>query len=517
MTARFERISRIGSGGMGTVWKARDLRTGELVALKLMHEHLAEDEHLLRRFEHEVELSRRAMEGVASPNLVRVLGYGREDGRPYIAMELVEGPSLRAVLREREMMLPYKEALRYLRDIASALQAAHAAGVVHRDVKPSNILITTDGTAKLADFGIAKASDMTGLTGSNTALGTVQYMPPDRTSDFRSDFYSLGVVLYEMLTGRLPFEGTPGEIIAQHASAEPDLFGLEDSVGGRLVAWLMQKEPSRRPADAAQIIAALDGTTPPPEFRHTAERPGRQPRRRSVVVPAAFAAAALVLGAGGAVAAMFAFGGDDPPPVSPPPTMGPSVLPTDQGGLPTVATLEPGYVVRAGDTCSSIAEEMNVALGDLMLLPELAEGCDSLKVGQVIPEPRGSRCSQLTFVPPVSLHPTPCTVEIGELVTVRAWGEWCLGMPDPPSERVCFPAEGTDAAEWGTDLEAEANIAALIARVADGPWIVIGTRGHFIADRSGQLQLAFNDRVGFYSDNHGSLQVAFAVGTEGEE
>src|SRR5690349_11074530 len=142
MAERFELLERIGRGGMGVVWKARDTTTGELVALKILHASQADDPDYVARFEREVEIARR----LDAPNIVRVIGYGQREGLPYMAMELVDGPSLRDLVRERGT-LPWDEAKRILTDAAQGLAAAHAAGVVHRDVKPSNILVGADGRA----------------------------------------------------------------------------------------------------------------------------------------------------------------------------------------------------------------------------------------------------------------------------------------------------------------------------------------------------------------------------------
>ena len=150
MTERFELLSQLGKGGMGTVWKARDTESGEVIALKLLHSIYVDDADYVARFEREVEVSQR----IVSPNVVRVLGYGKRDGVPYVAMEYVDGPSLREMVRDLGP-LPWEEVKPILRQIAEGLGAAHAAGVIHRDVKPSNILLDGAGHAYLSDFGIA--------------------------------------------------------------------------------------------------------------------------------------------------------------------------------------------------------------------------------------------------------------------------------------------------------------------------------------------------------------------------
>jgi len=257
MTDRFELIEKIGSGGMGAAWKARDTETNEVVALKLVHPHLAEDPDYIARFEREVEVARR----IDSRYVVRVLGYGLREGVPYMAMEYVEGQSLRDLMQERGR-LEWSDAKPIIRQVAEALDAAHAAGVIHRDVKPSNILITADGTAKLADFGIARALDLTRLIGSSTMLGTPHYMAPEGTASPQSDLYSLGCVLFELLAGHPPFDGESQQaVIAAHIRDEPQTAGLTSGVRP-LAAWLLAKSPADRPASAGDFLQALNHGRP---------------------------------------------------------------------------------------------------------------------------------------------------------------------------------------------------------------------------------------------------------------
>lgn len=326
---RFQRISQLGAGGMGSVWKARDLHTGQLVAMKILHEHLADDVRTRRRFEHEVTLAQRAN----SEYSVRVMGCGWQGNRPFMVMELIEGPSLRDVLA-RERRLSWDRTRAIARDIASALQVAHANGVTHRDVKPSNILMAPGGRAKLTDFGIAKAHDLTPLTESGAMLGTLHYMAPERKPDGRSDFYSLGVVLYEVLTGSVPFPGDPVDAPHLHRTAEPDLRRISDPTARRLVTWLLQKDPGKRPHDAAILLAALQGSSPPPDLADTGatDPPVRRP---SFAVPVVAGAGALVVAVGG-LAGMLALAGGGPgddndgvgtlPPVTATPTASTPVL-----------------------------------------------------------------------------------------------------------------------------------------------------------------------------------------------
>jgi len=289
MTQRFELIEKIGSGGMGAVWKARDTETNEVVALKLVHAHLAEDPDYIVRFEREVEVARR----IDSPYVVKVLGYGTREGVPYMAMEYVEGQSLRDLLRANGPM-NWEQAKPLVRQVAEALGAAHEVGVIHRDVKPSNILITTGGTAKLADFGIARALDLTRLTGSSTMLGTPHYMAPEGTASPQSDLYALGCVMFEMLTGHPPFEGDSQQAVLIRHIGEPPLTSGVPTAALPFIDWLLAKSPAARPPSAPALLQSLEDAQVP-------RIPNGRPRRPLL----AFAASAVtVLMLGGVVGLM---------------------------------------------------------------------------------------------------------------------------------------------------------------------------------------------------------------------
>ena len=297
---RFELLEELGAGGMGTVWKARDTDTGTLVALKLLHHQFVADAEYVARFEREVEIARK----VDSPHVVKVLGFGRQDGAPYVVMEYIDGRSLKELIRERGPLEWEGEGRRIAVAMTRGLGAAHAAGVVHRDVKPSNILLDHSGGVYLADFGIARAADLTRLTGSLTVLGTPAYMAPDRTVDERSDLYALGCVVFEMLTGEPPFVGeSQQQVLLQHLRDAPELSGVPVEAR-RIVAWLLQKDAAKRPASAQALLAVLQGTG-------SAPAPGR-----ARLVRPRWAAAGLLGVAGLGVAALAAAalgGGEDDP------------------------------------------------------------------------------------------------------------------------------------------------------------------------------------------------------------
>ena len=283
MTDRFHLVRQLGSGGMGTVWLAQDTLDGSVLALKVLHGHLANDPDYLARFENEVQLA----QSVRSPRVVQVYGYGSQAGSPYLAMEFVRGESLKENIRERGPFA-WHDAKPVLRQAAEGLAAAHAAGVVHRDIKPSNILVTPEGDVKLADFGVSRALDAAGLTRSNTLMGTPAYMAPEARKDERSDLYALGCVLFEMLTGRQPASGgTPQEVMLGHLQREPDLALIPDGQARRVTGWLLQKDPRRRPASAAALIGALDGTTVIPGGTLRTRNASRRPSAAILLAPVA--------------------------------------------------------------------------------------------------------------------------------------------------------------------------------------------------------------------------------------
>lgn len=224
-----------GVGGMGAVYRARDLELGQTVALKLLHSPQAPDEETLQRFRRELLLGRQ----ISHPNVVRVHDIGHDGGMYFLSMDYVEGRSLRELL-DAEGPLPPERAATIAAQIASALAAAHARRIVHRDLKPSNILINAEGEALITDFGIARSVEEAGLTRSGQVFGTPDYLAPEQARgaavDARADIYALGVMLYEMLSGRLPSEAESlAEKIAQRAAGRTRDIG---ETGARIPAWL---------------------------------------------------------------------------------------------------------------------------------------------------------------------------------------------------------------------------------------------------------------------------------------
>jgi beta-lactam-binding protein with PASTA domain len=328
---RYRVSARLGSGGMADVYLAHDTLLGRQVALKLLHHRFSEDQEFVERFRREAS----SAAGLSHPNVVAVFDRGEWDGTYYIAMEYLPGRSLKAVVREHGPLSP-GDAIDIVVQILLATRFAHRRGIIHRDIKPHNVILDEEGRAKVTDFGIARAgaSDMT-LTGS--IMGTAQYLSPEQAQGHAvsesSDLYAVGVVLYELLTGSVPFEGESAVTVAlKQVSVEPTPPSQRNSeVGPALDAVVMRslaKEPSQRFASADEFIAALqqarEGIAPapltaingsPPTSRETAaallmpplpEDDGRpatdsaRRRRRALWIAAgvavlAIAAAAIVL------------------------------------------------------------------------------------------------------------------------------------------------------------------------------------------------------------------------------
>ncbi|MFB7890800.1 Stk1 family PASTA domain-containing Ser/Thr kinase [Microbacterium sp. NPDC056044] len=257
---RYRVRARIARGGMATVYVATDLRLERRVALKVMHSHLSDDTVFQSRFIQEA----RAAARLADPHVVNVFDQGQDGDMAYLVMEYLPGITLRELLREqRRLTVP--QAISILDAVLSGLAAAHKAGIVHRDVKPENVLLAEDGRIKIGDFGLARATTANTASGAQL-LGTIAYLAPELvtrgTADARSDIYAIGIMLYEMLTGEQPYKGEqPMQIAFQHATdsvPRPSVKnpGVPEPLD-ELVLWATEKSPDERPVDAREMLQRL--------------------------------------------------------------------------------------------------------------------------------------------------------------------------------------------------------------------------------------------------------------------
>jgi serine/threonine protein kinase len=264
LSGRYRLESKLGSGGMSTVYLAMDEVLDRPVAVKLLHREISEEADQLERFRREA----RAAARLSHPNLVGVIDAGEDDGRPYIVFEYIQGRTLKRRIQE-EGGLPVDEAVAYAIEIGRGLTAAHARKLVHRDVKPQNVLIDPDGRAKVTDFGIARSLEQKGMTATGRVLGTTDYVSPEQAMgedvDERSDVYSLGVVLYEMLTGDVPFRAeTQVGVAMKHVNEPlPDVQAKRPEVSAALASVVDRattKDPRDRYATVAQMVRDLEQT-----------------------------------------------------------------------------------------------------------------------------------------------------------------------------------------------------------------------------------------------------------------
>lgn len=259
---RYEMIEKIGNGGMATVYRATDKILKRDVAVKILRDEFTTDEEFIKRFEVEAQSAAR----LTHPNIVSIYDVGVEENMHYIVMELIQGKTLKEIIVEEKGPLPWKWSVNVAIQIASALETAHRNNIIHRDIKPHNIIITEDGIAKVTDFGIAKAVSNSTITAFGTTIGSVHYFSPEHArggyTDAKSDLYSLGVVMYEMVTGRVPFDAdTPVSVALKHMQEEPEEPieinpNLPIAVN-KIIMKAMQKDTTLRYQSATEMLSDL--------------------------------------------------------------------------------------------------------------------------------------------------------------------------------------------------------------------------------------------------------------------
>ena len=259
---RYEIIEKVGNGGMATVYKATDLVLKRYVAVKILRDEFTTDEEFIKRFETEAQSAARLVHA----NIVSIFDVGVDNGIYYIVMELIQGKTLKEIIVEERGPLPWKWSVNVAIQIASALEMAHKNNIIHRDIKPHNIIITEDGVAKVTDFGIAKAVSNSTITAFGTTIGSVHYFSPEHArggyTDAKSDIYSLGVVMYEMVTGKVPFDAdTPVSVALKHMQEDPvppiELNPHLPEAVNRIILKALKKDPMLRYQTATELLQDL--------------------------------------------------------------------------------------------------------------------------------------------------------------------------------------------------------------------------------------------------------------------
>ena len=290
LDGRYSIESLVGVGGMANVYRGTDVKTGNQIAVKVLKDEFLDNEELVRRFKNESK----AISILSHPNIVKVYDVSVNDKLQYIVMEYVDGITLKEYLKQRGGALTWKETVHFATQVLSALQHAHSKGIIHRDVKPQNIMLLADGSIKMMDFGIARFSRAQSQTVSDKAIGSVHYISPEQAkgerTDARTDIYSVGVMLYEMLSGRLPFDGDGAVSIAiMQISEKPkplaEIAPKTPAGLRQITEKAMEKDPDKRYQSAQEMLAAIEEFKRNPsiqfayEYRSAEDNPERNINR----------------------------------------------------------------------------------------------------------------------------------------------------------------------------------------------------------------------------------------------
>ncbi|MBK0419221.1 Stk1 family PASTA domain-containing Ser/Thr kinase [Leucobacter sp. CSA1] len=486
LDGRYVIRSRIARGGMAMVYLANDLRLERRVAVKVMHEHLADDENFTRRFDQEARSAAR----LGHPNVVNVFDQGHDAGRPYLVMEYLPGITLRELLKQ-QTRLTEEQALEVGEAVLAGLAAAHHAKIVHRDLKPENVLLADDGRIKIGDFGLARAVSANTTTGQ-ALLGTIAYLSPELVTrgvaDARSDIYAFGIMMFEMLTGSQPFTGEqPMQIAYQHAHSEvppPSSLSAESTPElDELVRWTTQREPDARPRDAGIVLDHLRA------IRRGGSAPGATqvlPATSVLATPstAVLDGAQQAALAGGPAAPAPAKSDPEPPETPPTPIDRASSVARRRRRRGRIAALcvllltalaggagwwfgqGPGSRVLVPSVAGAEMASAQDTLTELSLVPEVFE-CSSVDVpagSAVRTEPdAGTRVDRGTVVrlcqsTGPEMLPVPLLVGLPEQDAQRAIEDAGFTMGEIAEERFDGGAAGTVIAALGQDGEALAEL-----------------------------------------------------------
>lgn len=514
---RYELDSRIAIGGMGEVWEATDHVIGRTVAIKILKDEYMGDPGFLERFRAEARHAALVNhEGIAS-----VFDYGEENGSAFLVMELVPGEALSTVL-EREGQLSTDKTLDIVAQTSAALQAAHAAGLVHRDIKPGNLLITPDGRVKITDFGIARIADQVPLTATGQVMGTVQYLSPEQASGHAAspatDIYSLGIVAYECLAGKRPFTGESQVAIAmaQINDAAPPLPETIAEPVRNFVMSMIAKKPEDRPATASAvaraatalrrgdiagavaIVPAIAGSRPidevtqlltpggedttrllptaaPAEPTDEAEKKKRSPWTWPLVALIAL----LLLVLGGTLIALFAGQGDDPEPT--PSNTSSAATPSD---VPTpeatnVALGDLGFIGKTCDEALQIASENDMTGVSCVRGSAASSAADEGKIYQTNPAAGNVRLDQevvLTFYDVQSPLGTPTAPTVtatapdasGKIAFTTSWASFTCPAGSSVSGYNVKVTNGIFDANGGNEYTTDAGTRTLTGQANSG-------------------------------------------------